>query len=123
MRNTPGWELSVEVDAVDPAIPVYRLEKGVFDMWAEPDIEIYPIRGDGEAVERDTFFERLKAMDIDQVVAVGVAADYCVRFAIDGLLRRGFDVEVPVGLTRGIVDDARATAERHFGGSSLRLID
>ncbi|QKS00650.1 hypothetical protein F9288_14230 [Sphingomonas sp. CL5.1] len=36
------------------------------------------------------------------MAVIGVAADYCVRWAIDGLLTHEFDVSVPVGLTCGI---------------------
>jgi nicotinamidase/pyrazinamidase len=36
------------------------------------------------------------------VRVTGVAADYCVKWAIDGLLARGFAVEVISDLTVGI---------------------
>ena len=100
-KGTPGWENVLDPDAIDPAVPVYRLEKGVFDMWAEPDLEIAAV-ATGEQVARDAFFAELKARGVSEVTVVGVAADYCVRWAIEGLVARGFAVEVPMGLTRGI---------------------
>src|SRR6187551_3836354 len=34
VRGTPGWQLVVEPSEVHRSIPVYRMEKPVFDMWA-----------------------------------------------------------------------------------------
>ncbi len=45
-KGTPGWENVLDPDAIDPAIPVYRLEKGVFDMWAEPDLAVAAVATD-----------------------------------------------------------------------------
>ena len=39
------------------------------------------------------------------LVIIGVAADFCVKWAADGFLARGFNVESPRRLTRGIVRD------------------
>jgi nicotinamidase/pyrazinamidase len=38
------------------------------------------------------------------VDVVGVAADFCVKWAVDGLLENGFRVRVLRDLTRGIVN-------------------
>src|SRR4051812_1862618 len=38
VRGEAGWELVVDADRINPAIPLYRLEKGVFAMWEEPDL-------------------------------------------------------------------------------------
>ena len=44
VRGEPGWELVVDADRIDPAIKLYRLAKGVFAMWEEPDLAIEPMR-------------------------------------------------------------------------------
>ncbi len=101
VKGTPGWQLVVDPGAIDPAIPVWRLEKGVFDMWAEEGIGIAPVGGD-RLRSRNRFFGDLARAGIEEVTVVGVAADYCVRWAVEGLLERAFNVTVPSTLTRGI---------------------
>lgn len=101
VKGTPGWQLVVDPGAVDPAIPTWRLEKGVFDMWAEEGIGVAPIDGD-RLRSRNRFFGDLARAGIEEVTVVGVAADYCVRWAVEGLLERAFNVTVPSTLTRGI---------------------
>jgi nicotinamidase/pyrazinamidase len=115
-KGTAGWENLLAATLVDPAIPVYRLEKGVFDMWAEDDIVLGDERRpDAPSLPRDAFFERLKAQGVREVTVIGVAADYCVKWAVDGLLARGFDVTVPASLTRGIARQIRQVAAEDFG--------
>lgn len=120
VHRTPGWENVLDPGAIDPAIPVYRLEKGVFDMWAEPDLVI-EAAATGETIGRDAFFEKLRTSGVTTVTVIGVAADYCVRWAIDGLLARGFAVEVPVGLTRGIARPIEQVVASDFAGAPVRL--
>ncbi|APR51336.1 cysteine hydrolase [Sphingomonas koreensis] len=119
-KGTPGWENVLDPDAVDPAVSVYRLEKGVFDMWAEPHVTIESV-ATGEKVARDAFFAELKARDVSEVTVVGVAADYCVRWAIEGLVARGFAVEVPMGLTRGIARPIEQVIADDFADAPVRL--
>jgi nicotinamidase/pyrazinamidase len=104
-RGSPGWALVADWQAIDPAIPVYRLEKGVFDMWEEDGLTLRDARSDGAPIARDAFFG---ALEVDSVTVIGVAADYCVRWAIEGLIARGFAVEVPEALTRGIAREIDA---------------
>ena len=121
VRGSAGWESVLRTDRVDPLIPLYRLEKPVFDMWAETAL-VEPLdRADGAGVPRDQFFEQLKASGVEQVTVIGVAADYCVRWAIDGLLAQGFAVEVPTRLTRGIDRQIEAVGREAFEGRGLVL--
>ena len=66
-RGTPGWDLVVDPGVLDPAIPCYALEKGVFDMWAEPGVRLHqfdsPSGGD-----RNVFFAQLQAIGVEEVV-------------------------------------------------------
>ena len=118
VRGTPGWNNMLDATVIDPAIPTYRLEKNVFDMWAEPDLRV---EGPGQGAERDRFFADLKASGTTPVAVIGVAADYCVRWAIEGLLARGFNVEMPAGLTRGIERSIEQVAKSDFAGAAIRL--
>jgi len=106
-RETAGWESVLIVRGIDPAIPVYTLEKGVFDMWAEPNVVVWSLEG-GHESDRDAFFSRLMACGVERVTVVGVATDYCVRWAVEGLVARGFAVDLPVSFTRGIASDAKS---------------
>lgn len=99
VQHTSGWENVVNFNILKTGVPLYTLEKNVFNMWEEKDIEIVGF----EHEDRDFFFENLLARGIDTVVLVGVAADFCVKWAVDGLLERGFKVEIPRHLTAGIV--------------------
>lgn len=146
-KGTVGWENVFLNDVtrpiwnppaspyLPPALPVFTLEKGVFDMWAEdylfvdsgeceyrtelfayePDQNIYLIDGTLR-IPRDHFFDGLKAHGVDTVTVIGVAADYCVMWAIRGLLERGFKVEVVEHLTAGIQRDMAQTIAEEFPG-------
>ena len=76
LRGTPGWANVLDPSTIDPAIGVYRLEKGVFDMWAEPHGTV-EAAGTGETFDRDAFFAQLKRDGVSTVTVTGVAADYC----------------------------------------------
>jgi len=120
--ETPGWALVVDPGAVDPAIPCYRLEKGVFDMWAEPGLTMERI-GTEDATDRDGFFAALRASGVEEVEVVGVAADYCVRWAVEGLLACGFRVTIPTPLTRGIARPIDAVAAEEWTGRAITIAE
>ncbi|PJG46278.1 hypothetical protein CAF53_18965 [Sphingobium sp. LB126] len=120
VRDTPGWANVLDPDALDPAIPVYRLEKGVFDMWAEPD-RVIEAAATGGKIARDAFFDTLMTAGVRDVAVIGVAADYCVRWAIDGLVARGFAVQVPEGLSCGIARSIEQVIEADFAGKPVGL--
>jgi len=120
VHRTPGWANVLDSGAVDPAIPVYRLEKGVFDMWAEADVVIEAVVT-GETVARDAFFTSLSARGVREVAVIGVAADYCVRWAIEGFMARGFSVELPAGLTRGIARPIEQVVAEDFANAPVWL--
>ncbi len=130
LKGTTGWELAVKRTAIDPRIPQYCLEKGVFDMWAEDGLAVTPFAGLASeppagaptaACSRDAFFDDLKAKGIDRLTVIGVAADYCVRWALDGLVRRGFCVTVLRDLTRGIEQQILSVVRTHFAGAPVSV--
>ena len=120
VRGTRGWSNMLDVALLDPAIPAWRIEKGVFDMWAEPGLAIEDARdASNPTILREDFFAALAANGITDVTVIGVAADYCVRWAIEGLIARGFTVTVPAGLTRGIERQIDVVAAEDFAGARL----
>ena len=122
VRDTPGWANMLDIALLDPAIPAWRIEKGVFDMWAEPGLEIEDARDPGApSIPREAFFSHLAAQHTTDVMVIGVAADYCVRWAVEGLVERGFAVTVPAGLTRGIDRQIDTVAAEDFAGRRLTI--
>ena len=122
VRGSAGWENMLGADAVDPAIPAWRLEKGVFDMWAEEEVAVRSDRDpDAPPVPREQFFDRLKATGVRHVTVIGVAADYCVKWAVEGLVERGFEVTVPETLTRGIARQIDQVVIEDFAGKPVRV--
>jgi len=122
VRGSDGWKNVLDVAALDPAIPAWRIEKGVFDMWAEDGLSLEDARDPGILpIPRESFFDQLKARGVTDVTVIGVAADYCVRWAIEGLVARGFRVEIPEELTLGIERQIRVVAEDDFAGMPVRV--
>jgi nicotinamidase/pyrazinamidase len=122
VRGSAGWANMLDPATLDPAIPAWRIEKSVFDMWAEPGLTIANARAPFVApVPRDAFFADLKARGIDAVTVIGVAADYCVRWAIDGLIARNFTVTVPAALTRGIGRTIEQVKNDDFAGAAVHI--
>jgi nicotinamidase/pyrazinamidase len=122
VRGSAGWANLLDAGPIDPAIPAWRMEKGVFDMWVEDGLAIEDARDPSAApVPRDFLFSDLKARGIADVTVIGVAADYCVRWAIDGLIARGFRVTVPAALTRGITRTIEEVAASDFVGKALTV--
>ena len=108
VHGTPGWQLVVDPGALHPGIPAYRMEKPEFDMWAASSGPIEALGDVGRTMARDSFFAELQDAGIRDVTVVGVAADFCVRWAVEGLIARGFRVTVPADLTRGIAREIDA---------------
>lgn len=123
VRDSAGWQTVLNVTAIDPQIPLYTLEKGVFAMWEETDVTILDARHSKAAsVPRDRFFDRLRADGVDEVVVIGVAADFCVRWAVDGLIERDFRITVPAALTRGIVRQIDAVAVEEWATARVAIV-
>ncbi|HEY1605708.1 MAG TPA: isochorismatase family cysteine hydrolase [Allosphingosinicella sp.] len=120
-RGGPGWRLVADPVSIVQGIPLFRLEKGVFSMWAESDLVVQAMEGSAGR-PRDQFFDDLKCKGIDTITVVGVAADYCVRWAIDGLVARGFKIEVPAALTRGIAQQIDAVAAESWPATAVSVV-
>jgi len=92
-------------------------------MWEEPDVTIRNARDLAlTPVHRDRFFDALRAKGVDEVVVIGVAADFCVRWAVEGLIARGFRVTIPAELTRGIARQIDAVAAQEWATARVAIV-
>lgn len=135
--DTPGWQNVFNMEIVPAGIPVWTLQKGVFDMWEEPSdkVKVHPLTRQGEdgyswGHDRDFFFHGHRDANgghdlmarghelegVDTVRVIGVASDFCVRWAVDGFLKRGYRVEVVGDLTAGIQRDIERTVTDEWPG-------
>lgn len=130
--GTDGFKFAVDPtnipeDEDGKKIDIMILNKGVFNMWEEDGLAVRPFKVKGEVVAyfgdqaRDTFFNNLKTAGIDEVEVVGVAADYCVKWAIDGLVSRGFKVTTYDNLTAGIERDIHQVVAEDFIGEDVTV--
>lgn len=106
IRGTSGHANVFNPSLVSGDIAKLDLIKGVFSMWEEDDILIgntgFGDTNPTTTFRREGFFEGLKKGGVDTVQVMGVASDFCVKWAVDGLVQRGFNVEVLGHLCRGI---------------------
>jgi nicotinamidase/pyrazinamidase len=138
-RGTPGWQNVFNLEMVAEQVPTWTLEKGVFDMWEEPSnlVQVAPwitqdLSESPNGIDRDWFFGPesghyhrpypnnqkggVEVRDIDTVRIFGVASDFCVNWAVQGFLKRGYHVQIIERLTAGIGMDIRETAAKFFDG-------
>jgi len=104
--GTLGIENIINLEGIMGILPVFIQCKSVFDMWAPPTnggkswvYEAYC--SDDEPAPLEDFWKDAKKIT-NEVYVVGVATDVCVKYAVVGLLERGFKVAVVDALTRGI---------------------
>jgi nicotinamidase/pyrazinamidase len=120
-----GWQLAVSA-TIKNGIPVYHMKKGVFDMWKEPELTIAQINGDRYddviSLDRDTFFNILKARGVTKIKFIGVASEFCVMWAMQGALARGFEVIVERNLVRGINKQIDQVVAEEFIGHPVTIV-
>lgn len=120
VRYTKGWGNVLPLYNVPEGIPVFTLEKGVFNMWEEEHVKLNSksfgaatdfTKGSSSefTIDRDYMFEMMTVdknleagIKADVIQVFGVASDFCVKWAVDGFVKRGFKVEVIDELCRGI---------------------
>lgn len=106
VKYTSGWQNVFNAFTVPEVIPIFILEKSVFDMWEEPTLMLEAIDNTipRETYDRDLFFAQLKKTYGENLIisVSGVALGVCVDQAVRGLLKRGFNVEVIANLTKGL---------------------
>lgn len=127
VEGTPGWHLAVQPGLIHEHIPQWRLRKGVFDMWAEPNLRLERqsersceiLTG---SVGRDHFFGKTHSPGLVTVEVLGFATDVCVRDAVKGLIQRGFRVNVHRQMVAGITKSLDQVYREDWESSPLVTI-
>ncbi|MGN8129328.1 isochorismatase family protein [Arthrobacter sp. RC1.1 241] len=75
------------------------------------------LEADGDAIGLDDW---LQSHDVEDVVVVGIATDYCVKATALDAVQAGYGVTVVRSLTAGIAEDLEdAVAELELGGADI----
>ena len=77
---------------------------------------------DADSIDEDAIGldDWLQSHDVEDVVVVGIATDYCVKATALDAVQAGYSVTVLRGLTVGIAEDLDdAVAEMEFGGADV----
>ncbi len=134
-KDTHGWELILNPnDYIHRDIPIYTLEKNVFSMWEEDFLFVRQHKENkfGTVIglrDRNSFFTHIinegegrihhtlpnagEKLPIKDIVILGVASDYCVKWAIDGLIQRGFNIEIIENCCKGIDQDIKEVIQSY----------
>lgn len=126
--GTDGFKFAVNPKLVPEETKKLILNKGVFDMWQESGLVLRPLAMEGEPVpyggeqDRDEWFKTILSNGIEEVEVVGVAADYCVKWAVDGLVARGFTVTLYDNLTAGIGMDIHQVVAENFKSANVTVL-
>lgn len=100
--GTEGWRNVCSIEDINSKIPVYTLHKTVFDMWADEGATVNDTAKEGIGSDRDYFFKKLLEDGTLDVEVAGVALNYCVAQAIEGLAENGFKIHLKENLTKAI---------------------
>lgn len=129
-EGTDGFNFAIDPKNVkiDNNFKRFILNKGVFNMWEEKDLVVRPYIFLDDDVDyygeqrRDPFFSHLLDIGIVDVEVSGCATDFCVKWAIDGLLFRGFRVTVHENLVAGIERDIHQIVKEEFADENIQII-
>ena len=115
--NTEGQKTIVDLDSINPRIPVFLIRKNAFDVFEEPTLDVIEYRsGAVLPLSRDQFFEGTLARGLIDVELGGVTSDICVNKAGKGLLDRGFNVTVRRSCTKGLFREIDQVNAEDWGG-------
>ncbi len=108
MRGTPGAEYIAAVRPIEPVV-VDWMDKGVnLEKVANAD-EIVLYKDKFDIFEGNPYADAvLKALNPGRAIVCGVATDYCVDYAVRGLLKRGVEVYVVEDAIKEIRDASAA---------------
>ncbi len=101
--GTPGWELAIDTGKYEP------IKKEVFDVWSAQT-----------AIKSALRYFAPKNTDI---YIMGVASDFCVKYAIAGYLANGYRVIVLRDLCRGIERQIDNVVADDFKKQNIKIIN
>lgn len=143
--GTVDWELSIDISTLPRK---FYLTKNQFNMWAQKSEcaitttsllrkraydSLFHLVDDLDnptrSIFRDEFISMIKSGSDDptiEVTMIGVASDYCIRYAMEGWLTRGARVTIIQDLTKGIEKETPEVLcedqYRNFTSDRLRSI-
>jgi nicotinamidase/pyrazinamidase len=144
--GTNDRELGIDVSG----LPDKRyLAKNQYDMWSERTLTDVSFNDPGRKIAHDNLFhivddpyqptERVTRDDFIEAISpggnptgievtlIGVASDYCNRYAMEGWLDRGASVTIIRDLTKGIEKETPQVLDepryRQYNGSRLRSVE
>jgi nicotinamidase/pyrazinamidase len=117
--NSFDWNLSIDINNVNKDIEIFRLFKNQFDCFAKSNLNINNIKNeyDKSTYKKLGIVENHKSNEkynnilefLQQyppqnttITIIGVALDYCVKYAIDGYLSLNYKVKILKDLNVGI---------------------
>lgn len=123
-KGTWGHELAVDMSNVDSRIPIWTAEKDVFDVWQKNNVWFTPKNVLADSVPRDFFINSLKSQEVKEIDVVGVASDFCVLWAVQGFVNRGFKVNiVSRKMVAGIERQIDQVVEEEFSDKDVTILE
>lgn len=115
VEGTPGADFHPELDT--------RLIDHVVEKGTDPAVDSYSGFRDNRKDATTGLADLLRENDVDEVVVVGIATDYCVKATVLDALEEGFGVRVVTDGCRGVEmtegDCDLAFAEMERAGATL----
>ena len=112
VENTNGAEFHPELNMLGTV--------AFFRKGQNPEVDSYSGFYDNDGISSTGLGEYLKKKDVSEVVVVGLALDYCVKFTALDSANEGFKTTVKIPLTRAVNlnkdDDKKAIAELEAAG-------
>lgn len=83
---------------------VLNEQEQIFQKGQNPNVESYSAFGDefDAKYEKTGLYDWLKSKSITDIVLVGLASDFCVKFTIKDAIKYGFNVHTILSCTRGV---------------------
>lgn len=131
VADTPGASLHPDLDSelVDAFFRKGQYEAAYsgFEGVQAPDVEVPTgdpdAEEDADAEEPLSLDDWLRENDVDEVVIVGLAADYCVKATALDAVAAGYDTAVIPELCRGISREGTLAAMAELDDAGVELLD
>lgn len=109
-----------------PDLNQYAISE-VFTQGENPQVDSYSAFFDHDKVAQTRLDSWLQKQNITQLLIMGIATDYCVKYTVLDALRLGYNVDVLIDGCRGVnlspIDSELALAEMSQKGATLLTIE
>jgi nicotinamidase/pyrazinamidase len=113
VQGTPGADFHPAIND----LPAWLITKG--DSGADDGYSGF----EGRTAGGELLAKVLREQDVTEVTVVGLALDYCVKATALDALREGFDVTVPLELTRPVDDATGTKALIELEDAGVKVVD